>query len=496
MSSEPYPAYEFIERIKELVLEFADIGFRAYERSGLLKVGILCSPLSLLFEPTPGRDVMAALQCSASRAFSGDRTDLHDVYSWVVASVLRSAGACSPMLIDIEHPATMIPGELSGRYIVPEQGAGYLLTPDDVGFAAAKELFGHLVMFELLVHSLTSFWHPQSNLPMHDRYDPERLTDQRWAEDIARLLPPGASSEEDIFFQRDSTEWFYYRTGDGGIAVVESAEVASFLQLSRADPSEEIAGVNGFLYTGKQFHNYIPRDAIQIADRILRQEGALVNSSSPATSASVIPLENGAIFSKGNRAVLLRYETGISGFMRERSLVLERNQLEQERLFPPSEFSWSEGIDGGRFERLIYDLLECEPGVREVRAIGTSRERDGGRDLIAYWVTPPCPGVAIADGETPARERRVIIQCKARKRSVGRSDLGGGILDTLFKYQAEGYFLVVSSQPAVAVIDLLDEVGRRGDYVTGWWGRTEIEQRLRRNPQILKRYADIVRPVA
>ena len=62
-------------------------------------------------------------------------------------------------------------------------------------------------------------------------------------------------------------------------------------------------------------------------------------------------------------------------------------------------------------------------------------------------------------------------------------------------YKAEGYFLATSSQPAVATIDLLDEIAQRGDYFTGWWGRTEIEQRLRRNPQVLRRYADIVQPV-
>ncbi|MFE6171746.1 hypothetical protein [Streptomyces sp. NPDC056464] len=54
----------------------------------------------------------------------------------------------------------------------------------------------------------------------------------------------------------------------------------------------------------------------------------------------------------------------MAGFTRERSLVLERNRLEQERLFPPTEFTWTDEVDGGRFERLIYDLLECEPGVR------------------------------------------------------------------------------------------------------------------------------------
>ncbi|MET9950556.1 restriction endonuclease [Streptomyces sp. NPDC006339] len=483
-----------LERIKDSLLGADDIGFEIRERPDWLRIGLPCSPLSLIFEQTPGGDVFTALHCSASRIFDGDRTDLHDVYSLLAASVFRHTGAFSAMLVDIEHPATMIPGELSGRYLVPEQGAGYLLPPDDVGLDSAKEVFGHLALFERLAHRVITFWHPQHSSPMGDGYDPTRQTDQIWARGVAEQLRTEAS-EEDLFFQRDSTDWLYYRTYDGSVAVVESAEVAHFLKAVRVDPSEEIAGINGFLYAGDHFHHYVSRELLHVADRVLGLEGVLLESASPAASVTIVPLEDSVVLSSGNRAVLLRHESGLSGFSRERSLVLERNRIEQERLFPPSEFTWSEEIDGGRFERLIYDLLECEPGVREVRAIGASRERDGGRDIVASWITPPTTGAAVMEGEAVARERRVIIQCKARKRSVGRSDLGGGILDTLFMYKAEGYFLATSSQPAVATIDLLDEIAQRGDYFTGWWGRTEIEQRLRRNPQVLRRYADIVQPV-
>ncbi|MGE6838679.1 restriction endonuclease [Streptomyces niveus] len=412
----------------------------------------------------------------------------------LAASVLRHAGAFSSILFDIEHPATMIPGELSGRYLVPGQGMGQLLPLDDGGLDSVRELFGHLALFERLAHRETTLWHPHQSSPMDDRYDPNRQTDQIWARGIAERLQV-EDWEEDLFFQRDSTDWLYYRTRDGWAAVVESKEVANFLEAVQVDQSEEIAGINGFLYAGDIFHNFVSREILHIADRVLGLDGSLASSGSPASSATIIPLEDSVVLSSGNRAVMLRHESGVSGFSRERNLVLERNRMEQEKLFPPSDFTWSEEVDGGSFERLIYDLLECEPGVREVRAIGASRERDGGRDIVASWVTPPATGTAVVEGETVARERRVIIQCKARKRSVGRSDLGGGILDTLFMYKAEGYFLAGSSQPAVATIDLLDEIAQRGGYFTGWWGRVEIEQRLRRNPQVLRRYADIVRPV-
>jgi hypothetical protein len=367
-------------------------------------------------------------------------------------------------------------------------------------------MIAHLTMFEHLVHTRTTFWHPDPTVLSRDTYDQRWLEGRDlatamaewhsegclWATAVAEQLSERASAD-DIHSHRRSTDSFYYRTTDGSIAVLESEEVVGILNALGVDPSDEIAGINGFLYVGKGFHNFVPREALIIADKILQEED-LADSRSPATDASVIPLENCVILAKNNRAVMLRYDTGAHGFERERSLVLERNRLEQEKLFPPSEFAWEDEIDGGRFERLIHDLLECEPGVREIRSVGNSSEGDGGRDLIALWTTPPMPGQPIAEGTSPARERQIIIQCKARKRSVGRSHLGGGILDTLFMYQAEGYFLATSSQPAVGTIDLLNEIGRRGDYFTSWWDRTKIEQRLRRNPQILKRYADIVRP--
>ncbi|WP_435220685.1 restriction endonuclease [Streptomyces sp. Tue6028] len=484
---------EVLDKIEQLVEDEA--GFEVQKTSKRLRVRLPCSPLSLIFEKTPSDDVFMALHCSALRNFNGDRTDLHDVYSWLAASFLRWAGVASTALIDIEHPATMIPAELYGRYLIPTQPEGYVLAPGDVGLNLAGNMIGYLAMFEQTAHTFTTFWHPEFESGFESTHDYEAESSQadEWAQDLASRLGYRAS-QEDIYTQRLSAGWFYYRTTDGAIAVVESEKLVDFLELLRTDPDEEIAGINGFLYTGKGFDNFISRDALKIADRIFGLDGALANSSCPSAEATVIPLENGVILANDYRAVLLRHDTGVTGFTRERSLVLERNRLEQERLFPPSEFTWTDEVDGGRFERLIYDLLECEPGVREVRAIGSSREGDGGRDLVVSWVTPPVPGEAIPKGDPPARERRIIIQCKARKRSVGRSDLGGGILDTLFMYHAEGYFLATSSQPAVAVIDLLEEVRRRGDYFTGWWGRTEIEQRLRRNPQILKRYADIVRP--
>ena len=463
-------------------------GLEAYDRGERLDVACPCSPLTLVFEQTPGGDVFVALRCRAQAEFRGDRTDLHDVYSWLAAAFLRQSGVASSSFIDIEHPASGIAAEIYGRYLVPAQSKGPFLSPDDVGLGIAQEMLTSLGRLEERAHFTVPFWHPDVE---NDRYygstDPEV---KEWSLGVAQLLG-SRSSTEDICTFRSGAGWYYYRTADGTIAVIESDDFVDLIETFKVDPEEEIAGINGFLYTGNGINNFVSHETLALAANVL-DEARLATTRTPVATASVIPLEDGVIIAGISRAVFIRLETGSTAFARERALVLERNRIEQERLFPPSSFSWATSIDGGRFERLIYDLLVCEPGVLEVRGVGAAREGDDGRDLIVRWITPPMYGEATVQGSSPMRERTIIVQCKARARSVGRSDLGGGVLDTIYKYEADGYFLATSSQPAVSTLDLLDVIKRRGDYFTGWWSRAELELRLRRNPQVLKRYGDIV----
>jgi len=42
-------------------------------------------------------------------------------------------------------------------------------------------------------------------------------------------------------------------------------------------------------------------------------------------------------------------------------------------------------------------------------------------------------------------------------------------------------------------MDHLADMCRRGRWWVDWWGKTEIEARLRRQPEVVSRYPDIVR---
>lgn len=85
---------------------------------------------------------------------------------------------------------------------------------------------------------------------------------------------------------------------------------------------------------------------------------------------------------------------------------------------------------------------------------------------------------------------RLVVQCKAYSKSVSKSNVQD-IRDTIDRHKADGYLLVVSSTLTTSLFDYLDDLRSRNLRVD-WWTRIEIEDRIRRNPDILKRFTKIV----
>jgi Restriction endonuclease len=138
--------------------------------------------------------------------------------------------------------------------------------------------------------------------------------------------------------------------------------------------------------------------------------------------------------------------------------------------------------------------LIAEPGFAYVRSAGPVQERDGGRDILVDVQTVALPGQAWSAEETNVHEIRIVVQCKATKRTVGRSDLPE-IRDVIEDTDARGFLLVTSSRVGASLVERFQAIRRRNRYWTDWWDRTELEVRLRRNPDILSRYPDIVKPI-
>ncbi|MFC8035325.1 restriction endonuclease [Streptomyces griseoincarnatus] len=476
----------------EILAAASAFNFEVLERDSIIRLGRPCSPLTILFEETPDGDTFMCLGCQASRfLWNQDRTDLNDVFSWLIGAFLRRAKIASSHFIDLDHP--VVPGELYGRYIFLDQSTGTLLRDTEAGKKAIWSTLTSCTLFEQFAHEEFTFWHPES-MPMQDQiFDTPEI--REWSDKIVHALGSEIASPEDLYARRMSTGWRFYRTANETISVAQSPALTAALQRFTPDEKEEIPGINGYLYTDQEIGNFISSSERKIAEKIFEALQNEAGSTLKSDPLKVIPMENMALFYRGDTTLCLRGDFGVDGFKEERALILERNRREQELLFPPSGFEWNAKIDGGRFEELVYDLLSVEPDVAEVRSVGATRERDGGRDMLARWITPLPRGVKGQEEKVPGRERKVIVQCKSRQKSVGRADLDQGVLDTLFMYGADGYFLAVSSQLAVSAIDLLERLRERSDHFVTWWGRVEIEQRLRKNPEILRRHQDIVRPL-
>lgn len=160
------------------------------------------------------------------------------------------------------------------------------------------------------------------------------------------------------------------------------------------------------------------------------------------------------------------------------------------RLFTDMSFIWSEKIDGNEFERFVHAILLRESGVKRVRRVGTDNESDGGRDLMAVWRTL-LPDQMLKSEQNPYIDRNIIVQCKAHKKAVNRR-IFPAIRDTIEHYNADGYFIVVSSDLTTELTEHLEKLRNGGKYWVEWWTRSEIEDRLRANLDIVSRFPNIV----
>ena len=175
-------------------------------------------------------------------------------------------------------------------------------------------------------------------------------------------------------------------------------------------------------------------------------------------------------------------------------LFRSRREAEAAVFMTDARVIWSERIDPERFEALIGELLMREPGMHWVRQVGATREPDDRRDFLAEWSTPPVGLMTqgVADGmSSPNQRLRVIVQVKVRGRGVGRSDLTG-IRDTIEHHDVSGMLVVGFPNLTVQLSDHLDRLRRGQRFWIDWWGRPEIDLRLRRNPELTKRYTDLV----
>lgn len=208
----------------------------------------------------------------------------------------------------------------------------------------------------------------------------------------------------------------------------------------------------------------------------------------------IIPTDSHLIALGQKSLVAVRTHAGRESFREAAEALSQRRESEAAFLHDGSRCEWAPRIDDARFEGLVEDLLTVERGVEWVRQVGATRESDDGRDLIAEWNIGADRGGEVLGGNgdiSLIRHRQVLVQIKIRTRGVGRSDVPN-LRDTLDHYRCDGLLLVAFPRVTVPLMDHLAEMRRRGQWWVDWWCKAELETRLRRHPEVARRYSDVV----
>jgi hypothetical protein len=430
------------------------------------------------------------LSCrTTSWELPGERTDMHDIFSVLLAAYLRTRREnYSATLWDVSNPAVPVPEtELYARYLTLTQPWKSMIRTDP----------GSLVDFETLWSSVEAFeWH------FPRLFTWERANDQNyawegdveyWGKHVAhatheKISTPQVQDDDRVQFnKRWGPDWLYYRSIRTNTTVLASAHAACSLEelFTGQTQQQVIMGPNRQLYISPRVKSAVPVRVEHLGRELLKR----LNGTTCAVTT--MPLENKVVFVGGIYIVVLARHCGCEEFRAETQRIEQRHRREASVLFPASHYTWSEPLPDDRFELLIRELLEQEPGVERVRKVGHSRDADRGKDLLADWYTTRPPETSIPDGCAPGFRRKVVVQVKATAKAVNKDSVRD-IRDTMDDHQASGYFLAVASHLTSDLTDHLDRLRSGGIYWADWWNRAEIEERLNRYPEIAQRFTDVV----
>lgn len=417
--------------------------------------------------------------------FQGERTDLHDVISLALASLLSVTGNASCRLIDQVNPA-VIPGlddEIYARVLVPAQ-PGPVLQLDRPEPMQKLLQAAWSLEFKTWLHL-----HDPEDCPCQD--EGKRVAvpvDPAWEEGVLKALRHKKPSRS-FASGRVWPEWEYLRSPRSGVTVVSAPRLASMLAVADANESRQVQQMEeGRFVRAGEISSLVPPAASRRARTVLRQLSDLDEGEEP----HFFPLEDRLVASGRFHLLALPADCGQDAFRAGWEQAQHRVRKELAFFGAEQEFEWAEQIAPDRFEELVGELLERAGHVAWIRQVGATSERDRGRDFVAEWVTVT-EAEELPEETSPQLRVPVIVQCKAAARPVNATDVPA-IVDTVEEHQAQGYFLAVADRLSAPLVDRLMALRQRERFqVVDWWGRREIEQQLRHAADVLPRYHDVVR---
>jgi hypothetical protein len=419
---------------------------------------------------------------TTSWTYNGERSDLHDTISSVFSLYLKINNTLSVHIIDVLNPATGEETEIYARYLVPIQLSKQRIV-ENTSLEFIKTLLADLVFFERLL------WQTFGGCPCAECRD--RLGydyDFRWdtINDVKLQYLEKAINGSGIvnYCERTLPTYLYYRDINRKTSIIESDSLLNFLNLlysSNEKHYDSVESISGNLLIDSEFHHYESFHEVSRLKKIFKSLGT-------ESEIKKVYLENKIISFTQNHLVIRDYNCGLDAFKKEKNKLKIRHEKEFQLLFKPFSLSWVDKIDDETFENLIKDLLQREKKVKWVRKAAHTNERDDGVDLIADMLIQKT--FINSENESPFTKIKVIVQCKAYKNGVSKSDVTD-IRDTVEYRDYDGYFLAVSSYTKKSLSDHLDKIKRDNKIWIDWWSRDEIEERIKSHEDLLYKYSDL-----
>ena len=310
-----------------------------------------------------------------------------------------------------------------------------------------------------------------------------------WVDKIRDFIGEDESYVANI---RMNPDWLFFRSFSGEFSVFKSTHISGLLKeiAAKNDTAETIIGVTSNVEIINDIRTTISFKDEEFAKDLLVELG-------DASDLKVISQENQLLFISNHHVVIKYTNCGLESVAEEKELIRLRQQKEISLLFGDQKFEWNiiDRQASGEFEDLILELLDREPWVFSVKKVAPTNQGDNGRDLICEYNMLHHEN-RVSKGAESIKLGKMIIQCKtnlkhSKTTSIGKS--GVDMPSTLFDYRPDGYMLVVNTQTTRDLTEMLErQRDRKEQNAILWWNAFDVEDRLRKYPDILARYRHIV----
>ena len=378
----------------------------------------------------------------------GDKSDLYMLFAETMALLLKLFN--EPVFV-CEYNVKDLEPEINGAEIIFE-GDKYSGTIAESDFA--EKVIDSFGFFNYILGIHGGIFGSLS-------YDLADVVD----EDVVEYLGPRVN----YVIRKESTCYYNYAVGQ--IKLFNNYYECDFL--IQPYSYELLTGVTGSLLFAtsceqRLYTNYIAKEMLDVVYDVINRF---------SIKKYVIICQNNRLYLLSDNSIwFFADDYHHSNVDSERRLIFDRQAKENALLRANRDFKWVFPVNPSRFEHLIVDILECRYPDSTVHLVGGTNNPDGGRDIII------CRG----QGE---KRKLTICQCKAYQQSVNKSHVRD-IRDMLDYYDATGFFLAVTSNITVPLIDHLTSLSKR--YDVNWWTEREVFKALQQYPAIADKYKDIV----